>query len=583
MADPLELSEGQGKERVPGGQQDQSWRYSSGPGTHTNSNKCADTLSPPLTPRISTPTSRSPSPTPKSHLILLPSELVLQMLSYLPAVDLASVSATCRTLRTHATTDHLWQALIQENVPGQKVTKPYPCPDFRTLYLAHDTRWFLPKYKIWFSDKDLTGRLIIARFDQRRGCIEGYQLVAVSKQREMEPWEADDNITIHFFKPQVNLHLDKPILELHAVHTDDTDRLHRNIHMLKTMGAIKESGVSQPYSPSLFNQRQGPGRYQEEIPMNIGSRDSSFCTYMAACPLSLVDLQSRETPSFPYGNIWPPPTIPSPHRVKGAGPRRTRNGDDPLFRFDRRPSRRSEISEFAFRTRKWFAQRMTLPAPSIHEGPTTGESSESSSFPVGNLPPFADVAGVPRSHRPFLVPFHEEVSTYATLDPKLYTPTKEKPFRGIWVGDYSGHGCEFLLVTQPDDEEGAEMLEPSKQRDGETDEEYEKRKYEDLIYRGKLEAIKLTGDPNVPRGEVTFQVADLGPAGYVKTIDEAPFKGARVVKSMGHIANTGFQYDQFIESQLLIISHDRFAQYWVEWGHISFFERVNIDQFLVPK
>jgi hypothetical protein len=47
----------------------------------------------------------------------------------------------------------------------------------------------------------------------------------------------------------------------------------------------------------------------------------------------------------------------------------------------------------------------------------------------------------------------EEVSTYATLDPKLYTPTEEKPFRGIWVGDYSGHGCEFLLMNQPDNEE----------------------------------------------------------------------------------------------------------------------------------
>jgi hypothetical protein len=41
----------------------------------------------------------------------------------------------------------------------------------------------------------------------------------------------------------------------------------------------------------------------------------------------------------------------------------------------------------------------------------------------------------------------EEVYTYATLDPKLYTPTEEKPYRGIWVGDYSGHGCEFLLVS----------------------------------------------------------------------------------------------------------------------------------------
>jgi len=39
----------------------------------------------------------------------------------------------------------------------------------------------------------------------------------------------------------------------------------------------------------------------------------------------------------------------------------------------------------------------------------------------------------------------EEIITYSTLDPVLYTPTPTKPWRGIWVGDYSGHGCEFLV------------------------------------------------------------------------------------------------------------------------------------------
>lgn len=37
-----------------------------------------------------------------------------------------------------------------------------------------------------------------------------------------------------------------------------------------------------------------------------------------------------------------------------------------------------------------------------------------------------------------------------------------------------------------------------------------------------------------------------------------------------------------MESQLILISHDRLAQYWVGFGHISFFERVDIDRFLKP-
>lgn len=32
----------------------------------------------------------------------------------------------------------------------------------------------------------------------------------------------------------------------------------------------------------------------------------------------------------------------------------------------------------------------------------------------------------------------------------------------------------------------------------------------------------------------------------------------------------------------MLVSHDRLAQYWVGFGHISFFERVNIDEFVAP-
>jgi hypothetical protein len=134
----------------------------------------------------------------------------------------------------------------------------------------------------------------------------------------------------------------------------------------------------------------------------------------------------------------------------------------------------------------------------------------------------------------------EEVTTYSTLDPSLYTPTKTKPWRGIWVGDYSGHGCEFLLLNQPDDppatdEELDLVREPS-----ESNEEWEQRRLNARVYRGRLEAIKLTGDPNVPRGEYTFVADDLGPDGFVCVSSDPPFTGSRVVRSKGHIAETGF-------------------------------------------
>ena len=40
--------------------------------------------------------------------------------------------------------------------------------------------------------------------------------------------------------------------------------------------------------------------------------------------------------------------------------------------------------------------------------------------------------------------------------------------------------------------------------------------------------------------------------------------------------------DKYIEGQLILMSHNRLAQYWVGFGHISFYERVDIDKFLSP-
>ena len=75
----------------------------------------------------------------------------------------------------------------------------------------------------------------------------------------------------------------------------------------------------------------------------------------------------------------------------------------------------------------------------------------------------------------------------------------------------------------------------------ETEEAWESRRAEGRTYQGRLEAIKLTGDPNVPRGEHTFIADDLGPNGIVDGPPPDPrFQGIRTVHSRGHVANTGF-------------------------------------------
>ena len=39
----------------------------------------------------------------------------------------------------------------------------------------------------------------------------------------------------------------------------------------------------------------------------------------------------------------------------------------------------------------------------------------------------------------------------------------------------------------------------------------------------------------------------------------------------------------YIESQLIMISPNRLAQYWEEYGHISFYERVDIDRIIASE
>ncbi|GAP84240.2 putative F-box domain-containing protein [Rosellinia necatrix] len=463
------------------------------------------------------------SPNHVPGLLDLPSELIDTILSYLTPSGLVGLSLVCRKLLSHATNDIHWQRHVLSNLPGNRIQSPSPCHSWRELFVAHSQHWFLTKYKIWFCDRSLAGQMIIARYDARRGCIEGYQLLATrSRDIGHEPWVADPTVHIHIFEPDVKLHLDKPIIQF-------------NVDSLENLMRISLS--------SADSTTRAKRRFFPELPMRYthGS-DPRFSTFVLAKPLGMDELAQYMEDRFPYGLVWPPPAIPATHRVLGH-PADIAGGPTPDVIGSPRwkPVNRSEVSSFTFRIRQW-----------IELGPPT------IGFHIG-----------------------EEILTYSTLDPYLYTPTPERPWRGIWVGDYSVHGCEFLLINQPDiSDEG--LREPLVKLGTESDEEFQARFLAQKVYRGRLEAIKLTGDPNVPRGEYTFYANDLGEDGFVGIAQGPQFQGARIVRSRGHVAGVGFSSDNYIESQLILVSHDRLAQYWVDFGHISFFERVDIDRFLIP-
>lgn len=438
-------------------------------------------------------------------LFALPPELVHTILSYLSPYDLAAVSSSCRTLRSYASSELHWHRCVQRNVPGFWLTSPGPCKTFRELYRAHDRLWFLPRYKIWFSDQDLMGKLVVVRYDHRRGCIEGYQLLAVSSGESYQHWSTDQEVVIHGFEPKIRLHVDKPVLQFH----------------------IQEGQAQQQ-----FKERPGANRFADEMPMTLDDRLAGmYSNFMLTHPLDRQRAEKHLASDYPYGGVWPPPAIPARHHVSGA--RSSRGVVRPPS--DSRPKQRSHTSDQTFRIRQWMELAGTPPPPAI----------------VGQPAAFADnpqvLAGLNAqtgtgTANSAAVGIHigEEIITYSTLDPVLYNPTATKPWRGIWVGDYSGHGCEFLLINQPDDPPATDEELGLFRGDSESDEKWAKRRLETRQYRGRLEAVKLTGDPNIPRGEYSFVADDLGPEGFVGVATDSIFAGARIVKSKGHVAATGF-------------------------------------------
>ncbi|ERT00523.1 hypothetical protein HMPREF1624_03896 [Sporothrix schenckii ATCC 58251] len=653
----------------------------------------------------------------------LPGELIDAILSLLSPQDLARVTQVNRTMRAYALADRYWVGFTLQHLP-ERVHRHFPpsescvplpphIPSYHHLYAAHEARWFLARYKIWLCGHDMVGKIVVARYDPRRGCLEGYRLLAVSRERQRRAlfYPPAPNTMVHSFHPEVLLHLDRPVLKLEARHpptNEDAAKADGAPAAAETLSSTNTNGpkivLYQPPAPLSFgqymenkaghkeastadaedaggdtplppvcprirpivmdmdgdnvllsqnngsdggsnggNRRNGRGSPNGDntgidnihIAMANNSSSSSFVTSsqlrrqfvyarpltekaakgggsftrrgesaggqagdddddevaegaegaQAGTPGATIDttvihgahnaggagatlnmpaddeLPIGRPPSassplpFPLYTVWPPPAIPSEHRVRGTGISANHYPRGAVGQ----PRLRSEISDRAFHMRTW----MDMGAP-------LGGSGSSSSSGVGS-------GGSPMTF--------DALETYATIDPKHYTPTEDKVYRGIWAGDYSSHGVEFLLVHQPDDDDddgGTSPFDPDAfpQRDDESDADHARRVHSARIHRGRLEGIKLTGDPNVPRGERSFVAPDLGDAGLDVVIDEAPFQGVRVVKSEGHIAGTGFRNDRYVESRLLLISPNQLAQYWVGFGHISFFERVDIDKFV---
>ncbi|KAK7328089.1 hypothetical protein VNO77_22185 [Canavalia gladiata] len=166
---------------------------------------------------------------------------------------------------------------------------------------------------------------------------------------------------------------------------------------------------------------------------------------------------------------------------------------------------------------------------------------------------------------------HEQLSG-STIFNRIETPTSQDPLNGLYIGAHGPYSSEVIQLRR---------------RYGHWHEDGGAKEPSDLEFYEYVEALKLTGDPYVPAGQVSFR-AKVG-KGYQlphKGIIPEEFGLIARYKGQGRLADPGFQNPRWVDGELVILDGKYIKagpvvgfMYWApEYHFLVFFNQLRLQQ-----